>query len=201
MSVSSHRSPSPAATGAPGDEAPRRRSAPRAAARARSRAAGAVGRRNLGLVIALVLLCVVGVATAGDRFASIDNALTILRLASVIGVISIGMTFVISGGGIDLSVGAMVALVLGLGHDGGHADHGRGVPLDHHGVRRARGRRRCGLVNGVLVAYGRLAPFIATLAMLAAARGLAEIIANRTQIVRAQDFIEFFRATSSACRC
>ena len=42
----------------------------------------------------------------------------------------------------------------------------------------------CGLVNGLLIAYGRIAPFIATLAMLAAARGLAEIIAQRkTQIV------------------
>ena len=42
----------------------------------------------------------------------------------------------------------------------------------------------CGLVNGLLIAYGPVVPFIATLAMLAAARGLAEIIANkRTQIV------------------
>src|SRR6476469_4216721 len=66
--------------------------------------------RNLGLVIALVLLCAVGVITAGDRFASADNVLTILRLASVIGVVSIGMTFVITAGGIDLSVGAVVGL-------------------------------------------------------------------------------------------
>ena len=70
---------------------------------------GPVGR-NLGLVIALAILCIVGVATAGDRFADVDNILTILRLASVIGVVSVGMTFVIIGGGIDLSVGALVAL-------------------------------------------------------------------------------------------
>jgi ribose transport system permease protein len=51
----------------------------------------------------------------------------------------------------------------------------------------------CGLVNGVLIAYGRIAPFIATLAMLAAARGLAEIIADRkTQIVTVRDFVSFF---------
>ena len=66
--------------------------------------------RNLGLVIALLILVVVGVATGGERFASLDNGLTILRFASVIGVVSIGMTFVITGGGIDLSVGAIVAL-------------------------------------------------------------------------------------------
>ena len=66
--------------------------------------------RNLGLVVALLLICAAGVITAGDRFASIDNILTILRFASTIGVVSIGMTFVITGGGIDLSVGAILAL-------------------------------------------------------------------------------------------
>jgi ribose transport system permease protein len=51
----------------------------------------------------------------------------------------------------------------------------------------------CGLINGMLVAYGRIAPFISTLAMLAAARGLAEIIAKkRTQIIRERGFIDFF---------
>ena len=64
--------------------------------------------RNLGLIVVLALLCVAGVITAGDQFANIDNMLTILRLAIVIGVVSIGMTFVITGGGIDLSVGATV---------------------------------------------------------------------------------------------
>src|SRR5436190_278013 len=66
--------------------------------------------RNLGLVVALVLLCIAGVITAGDRFADINNVLTILRLAAVIGVVSVGMTFVVTGGGIDLSVGAILAL-------------------------------------------------------------------------------------------
>ena len=61
-------------------------------------------------MVALLVICIVGVVTAGDRFASIDNLLTILRLASIVGVVSIGMTFVIIGGGIDLSVGAIVAL-------------------------------------------------------------------------------------------
>jgi ribose transport system permease protein len=50
------------------------------------------------------------------------------------------------------------------------------------------------LVNGLLVAYGPVVPFIATLAMLASARGLAEIIANRrTQIVDVDGFNDFFR--------
>lgn len=154
--------------------------------------AGAAGR-NLGLVIALVLLCVVGLVTAGDRFGDINNAMTILRLASVIGVVSVGMTFVICGGGIDLSVGAIVALssvwATTLATQAMAEDFHWIVMVFTAVVVGAA----CGLVNGVLIAYGRIAPFIATLAMLAAARGLAEIIAKRrTQIVRDRDFIDFF---------
>lgn len=149
--------------------------------------------RNLGLVIALLLLVVVGVVTAGDRFASLDNAMTILRLAAVIGVVSVGMTFVISGGGIDLSVGAIVALssvwATTLATQAMAADiHWVVMVFTALAVGAC-----CGLVNGVLVAYGRVAPFIATLAMLAGARGLAEIIARRrTQIIQDRDFIDFF---------
>ncbi|WP_436003067.1 ABC transporter permease [Knoellia sp. LjRoot47] len=149
--------------------------------------------RNLGLVIALVLLCVVGLATAGERFGSIDNALTILRLAAVVGVVSVGMTFVICGGGIDLSVGAIVALssvwATTLATQTMAADiHWIVMVITALLVGGA-----CGLVNGVLVAYGKVAPFIATLAMLASARGLAELIAQRkTQIVRDRSFIDFF---------
>jgi ribose transport system permease protein len=153
---------------------------------------GPVGR-NLGLVIALVILCIVGVITAGDRFADIDNVLTILRLASVIGVVSIGMTFVIIGGGIDLSVGAIVALASVWATTLAT----QSIAEDFHWIvmvftALAVGAG-CGLINGVVIAYGKLVAFIATLAMLAAARGLAEIIANRrTQIIQNQDFLDFF---------
>ena len=154
--------------------------------------AGSAGR-NLGLVIALVILCVVGVLTAGDRFASVDNVMTILRLAAVIGVVSVGMTFVIGGGGIDLSVGAIVALAsvwaTTLATQALAADV-HWVVMVFSAMAVGAG---CGVVNGVLIAYGRIAPFIATLAMLAAARGLAEIIAQRrTQIVTSREFIDFF---------
>ena len=149
--------------------------------------------RNLGLVIALLILIGVGIATAGDRFASVDNMLTILRLASVIGVVSIGMTFVITGGGIDLSVGAIVALAsvwaTTLATQTMAEDtHWIVIVL----VALAVGGG-CGLVNGLLIAYGRIAPFIVTLAMLASARGLAEIISEKkTQIVSDRDFLQFF---------
>jgi ribose transport system permease protein len=155
---------------------------------------GSVGR-NLGLVLALVILIIVGVITGGERFASIDNTLTILRLGSVIGVVSIGMTFVIIGGGIDLSVGANVALASVWATTVATQTMG----TDIHWlvmVGCAIIVATCvGIVNGVLVAYGKIAPFIATLAMLAAARGLAEIIADRkTQIITVRGFLDFFGA-------
>ncbi|HTE73251.1 MAG TPA: ABC transporter permease [Actinomycetes bacterium] len=149
--------------------------------------------RNLGLVIALAILVVIGIATAGDRFASVDNMLTILRLASIIGVVSIGMTFVITGGGIDLSVGAIAALAsvwsTTLATQTMAEDTHWGLMV----LTALAVGAGCGLVNGVLIAYGRIAPFIATLAMLAAARGLAEIIAEKkTQIVTVDEFVDVF---------
>jgi ribose transport system permease protein len=149
--------------------------------------------RNLGLVIALVLLCIVGVITAGERFASTDNVLTILRLASVIGVVSIGMTFVITAGGIDLSVGAVVGLASVWATTSGT----QLLATDVHWIVLVTTAMlvgaAAGLINGVLIAYGGIVPFIATLAMLAAARGLAEILANRqTQIVRVRGFLDAF---------
>ena len=52
---------------------------------------------------------------AGDRFTNVENFLTIIRFASIIGVISIGMTFVITAGGIDLSVGSVMGLATVVG--------------------------------------------------------------------------------------
>jgi len=153
---------------------------------------GPVGR-NLGLVVALVVICLVGVITAGDRFASIDNTLTILRFASTIGVVSIGMTFVITGGGIDLSVGAILA----LSSVWATTFATQNMAEDTHWAIMVFAALAvgagCGLVNGVAIAYGKVVPFIATLAMFAAARGLAEIISERrTQIVRVDGFKDFF---------
>ena len=165
---------------------------------AESRGAGLMSGsfgRNLGLVVALLVICVVGVATAGERFASVDNAMTVLRFASTIGVVSIGMTFVITGGGIDLSVGAILA----LSSVWATTFATQTMAEDTHWlvmvlVALAVGGG-CGLLNGVLIAYGKIVPFIMTLAMLASARGLAEIISERrTQIVGVDGFKDFFAA-------
>ncbi len=151
--------------------------------------------RNLGLIVALLLICAAGIFTAGDRFASIDNILTILRFASTIGVVSIGMTFVITGGGIDLSVGAIAALCSVWATTFATqtmAGDTHWILMVFTALAVGAG---CGVVNGVLIAYGKVVPFITTLAMLAAARGLAEIISERrTQIVTVDGFKDFFSA-------
>lgn len=164
------------------------------AARTRRGPAGGGAARTLGLVIALALICLVGYLTAGSRFASIDNMLVILSAASIIGVISIGMTFVITAGGIDLSVGS----VLGLASVWATTVATQTM-ADQYGWIVMVGcallvGALAGVVNGVLVAYGRVVAFIATLAMLVAARGLAELIAQRrTQLVTVQSFEDTFK--------
>jgi ribose transport system permease protein len=195
--MSEQRTPTPAAP--PPDEHGRVEAAAIETADPRSQFArvmdSSVGR-NLGLVIALVVLIAVGGVTAGDRFLSVDNMLTILRLASVIGVVSIGMTFVITGGGIDLSVGAIVALASVWATTLATqtmAEDTHWIVMVFAALAVGAG---CGLVNGLLIAYGRIAPFVVTLAMLASARGLAEIISDRkTQIVTNRDFVSFFGAS------
>lgn len=152
--------------------------------------------RMLGLVIALALLCIVGAVTAGDRFVDSDNLLTILRLSTVIGVVAIGMTFVITGGGIDLSVGAILALSSVWATTLATREMAQEVHWIVMVLTAVAVGAGCGLVNGILVAYGKVVAFIATLAMLVSARGLAEIISEKkTQIATdVPGFFDFFTA-------
>lgn len=144
-------------------------------------------RRNLGLVAVLVLLYAIGAWSRPDIFLHADrlwtNELTVLTLASSVGVIAIGMTFVIISGGIDLSVGALLALASVWSTTVATQQFGAGVMVFCALFVGAV----TGLVNGVLIAYGRLAPFIATLAMMVAARGLAQKISGKsTQVVKVE---------------
>ncbi|WP_372490740.1 ABC transporter permease [Microbacterium aerolatum] len=149
---------------------------------------GSVGR-NLGLVLALLAIVLVGALTSSN-FLNFDNALVILRQASIIGVISVGMTFVIIAGGIDLSVGAVLALASVVGSLAAIQD----IASSSHWivtviVALAVGTG-AGLINGVVIAYGKVAAFMATLAMMVGARGLAEILANnRTLVLNDRDFV------------
>jgi ribose transport system permease protein len=149
-----------------------------------------VDLRLAGLFGVLVLIIIIGWVTSPDQFLTESNISTVLRLASPIGVVSVGMTFVIISGGIDLSVGSMVSLASVWLTTLATQSYGPWVMvLCGLGVGLA-----AGLLNGVLIAYGRMVPFIATLAMYIAAAGLAERLSNRqTQVIREQDFLTFFR--------
>ena len=136
--------------------------------------------RTLSLLGVLAVLVVVGGITAPEEFLATSNLQLVLTQASVIGVVTVGMTFVITSGGIDLSVGAIVALASVWATTVATQEFGfAGILFTALIVGVG-----CGLVNGVLIAYGRMVPFIATLAMLASARGLAlQITDGSTQIV------------------
>jgi ribose transport system permease protein len=149
--------------------------------------------RNAGLVIALLVLVLVGWITAGSTFMQVDNFLVILRLASVIGVVAIGVTFVITAGGIDLSVGSVLGLSSVVATLGAVQTAASGFwPLMVFAAL-ATGIV-AGLTNGLIIAYGKVVAFMATLAMLVAARGAAELISQRkTQVVNNKGFTDFFR--------
>ncbi len=155
---------------------------------------GSVGR-NLGLVLALLALVIIGAITAGENFTTFSNALVILRQASIIGVISVGMTLVIIAGGIDLSVGSVMGLasiVATLAAIQDLADQTHWIFMIVIALLVGLG---AGLINGVVIAYGNVVAFMATLAMLVAARGLAEILAERrTLIVEDRGFISFMNS-------
>ncbi|MGH4028904.1 ABC transporter permease [Actinomycetota bacterium Odt1-20B] len=136
--------------------------------------------RTLSLLGVLAVLVLIGGITQPDSFLDTDNVQLILTQASVIGVVTVGMTFVIISGGIDLSVGAIVALASVWATTVATQEYGFAGIL-FTAVIVGLG---CGLVNGLLIAYGGIVPFIATLAMLASGRGLAlQITDGKTQMV------------------
>lgn len=114
------------------------------------------------------------------RFFSGSNLVNVLDQVTVIGVLAVGATAVIITGGIDLSVGSVLALstmVLGwLSHDGG-------VPMWLAMLAAILVGGLAGLLNGLGVTLLGLPPFIATLAMMSICRGLANIITDGQQIV------------------
>jgi ribose transport system permease protein len=127
----------------------------------------------VGVVLALI---VIGAILKPDTFPTADNFRAILTQASVVGVLAIGMTFVIATAGIDLSVGSVVAaagVAGGLIVDSGTAAFVGGAIGFGLGL---------GLVNATAIAYGKVVPFVATLAMLAIARGLALLMSDKSPI-------------------
>lgn len=138
-----------------------------------------VSNRVIGPLLGLIGLCVF-LSFATDSFLSTRNFLNILDQISVIGIIAVGMTFVILIGGIDLSVGSVLALsmmVLGV------LQVHMGLPMY---VAISAGLivgAVTGCVSGLLITMLQIPAFIATLAMMSIARGLASLITNGQQII------------------
>ena len=138
----------------------------------------AVFIQRQGALIALVLVCIFA-AYRYDRFLTEFNLSNVLRQNSMLGLVALGMTFVILTGGIDLSVGSFVAVAGVIAANLA----GRGTLT---AVVVAVGfTTLLGLVNGLVIAKARIQPFIATLAMMIAARGLA-LVYTGEQSVKAE---------------
>jgi ribose/xylose/arabinose/galactoside ABC-type transport system permease subunit len=129
-----------------------------------------------GAAIALTVLLIVNVAfTPG--FASFTNFSNILVQVTPTMLVAIGMTFVIATGGIDLSVGSVMAIASAV--TAVSLDYGA-IPAVLLGLLVATA---VGALNGILISSFRIQPIIITLAVLIAGRGIAQVISNGGQLI------------------
>ena len=147
--------------------------------------AGVARTRQFGTLLGLVSLSVV-LWILTPHFLTVSNLLNVLEQSAINAIVAAGMTFVIISGGIDLSVGSVLALagivLASLLQAGVGLPIALTVALASAAI--------CGLLNGLFVTLGRLPPFIATLGMMSVARGLALIWAEGRPI---SGFTESFR--------
>ena len=122
-----------------------------------------------GSVFIILLIIVVLLALLSEQFLNLKNILTVALQTSIIALAGIGMTYTIITGGIDLSVGSVAALCGALA--AGLAVRNQIGTYPAIGAALAAGTL-AGAINGAMIVWGRIPPFVATLAMLAAARGL-----------------------------
>jgi ribose transport system permease protein len=129
-------------------------------------------------VFVAAAVAVVALSLATDTFATQRNLFNVTRNFAFVGIIALGMTAVIITGGIDLSVGSILCLagmVLGVVMNAGYSIWaGVGAAL--------LTSLAIGAVNGVLIAYVRMPPFVVTLGMLAIARSLAMVASNNRMV-------------------
>jgi ribose transport system permease protein len=140
---------------------------------------------GLGPLAGLILLCIAGTLLNRD-FATVDNMMNVLTRTSFIGIIAVGMTFVIISGGIDLSVGSMAALIAGsmiwlmnalAAAPGGHAFGPLTIVLIGIGSAFVLGGA-FGCAHGLLITKGRIEPFIVTLGSLGIFRAVLTWLAD-----------------------
>src|SRR5919112_1024412 len=142
----------------------------------RARAASFLQRQ--GALVALAAVAAFAFARY-ERFLTEENLTNVLRQNSMLGLVALGMTFVILTGGIDLSVGSLVAVAGVIAA----LLAGRGTLFAVTAA--VAFTALLGLVNGLVIAKARIQPFIATLAMMIAARGLA-LVYTGEQSVKAE---------------
>lgn len=142
--------------------------------------------QNLGTIVALIIL-IVFVSVLNPAFLQVNNLLNLMRQLIINGFIALGMTFVILTGGIDLSVGSTLALTSAI--FAGLLQGGMPTIL---AILTALGLGLIlGLVNGILITKGKLAPFIVTLATMTIFRGLTLVYMDGRPIAGPKDDFAF----------
>ena len=142
--------------------------------------------KSYGIVIAFFLVCAI-LAFLSPFFFTWNNILNVIRQSSIIGIMAVGMTFVILTGGIDLSVGSVMA-VSGM-IAAGTLQNGAGVWFAI--VVALLVGIACGLTNGLLITIGKIAPFVVTLGMMSVARGITLIYSQGYPISGFDDAFRF----------
>lgn len=132
-----------------------------------------------GPFIGLVALCVF-LTFATDSFMSVRNLLNVLDQITVLGIMAVGMTFVILIGGIDLAVGSVLALSMMVL---GYLNILLGLPMGVAMIGALLASALVGVVAGILITEFKVPAFVATLAMMSIARGLANMITNGSQLI------------------
>jgi len=140
--------------------------------------------RDFGPVVALVLLFIVGTAMQPQYFLQPENIRNLFSQNVDVGLLAIGMTLVIVTAGIDLSVGSILVLsaAISLQVVNGRVPAGESMAVWFGAVTALGVGMGLGLLNGVLVAYARVAPFVVTLCGLVAYRSAALVIGQSGEI-------------------
>jgi len=130
--------------------------------------------KSWGLAIALVVISLT-LSFAKPNFLTVPNLINVMRQISINGILAVGVTYVLLTGGVDLSLGSLVAVSGVVAATLAHPNqHSLALPV-MLGVMTGAA---CGAVNGLVVTRGKVAPFIATLGMMTVARGLALVISG-----------------------
>jgi len=129
---------------------------------------------QLGLALALVAL-MGALSLERPNFLTVANLVNLVRQISINGILAVGVTFVLLTGGVDLSLGSVVALTGVIAASFAHP--GQATVLAPLAMGILAGAC-CGAANGLVVTRGRVAPFIVTLGTMTSARGLALLISH-----------------------